>query len=184
MSRLPLAIAVIAARLRRDRRGIAAIEFAMMAGMLAVGLLNTVDLAFYMYTRMEVENAAEMGVQAAWNICTDQTTMLPATQNCAGLNTAIGNAIKGSSLGTSVTLVTGSPVEGYYCVNTYGQLQSVGSLNNKPADCSAAGNAALRPADYLQVSVTYDYAPLFPGITIMSASGITTITMTSWMRLG
>jgi hypothetical protein len=117
--------------------------------------------------------------------------MLPATVNCTtangaavNLNTAITAAIQSSSLGTSITLLSGYPAEGYYCINASGMLQSVGSLSSKPSDCSAAGNSALTPGDYIQVGVTYTYAPLFPGISVMGASGITSITMTAWMRLG
>ena len=169
---------------RRDTRGTAAIEFAGSAILLVAGLLNAVDLGYYEYRRMEVEYAAEVGAQIAWSTCSDQSTMLPATQNCPGLNTAITSAIQSTSLGTAVSLASGYPAEGYYCVNSSGALQSVGSLANKPANCSAAGNANVSPGDYIRVGVTFSYAPLFPGVTVMSVWGITSINMTSWMRLG
>jgi Flp pilus assembly protein TadG len=153
---------------RRDARGTAAIEFAGSALFLVVGLLNAVDLGYYEYRRMEVENAAQVGAQ----------------QHCAGLNAAITTAIQSTSLGTAVSLASGYPTEGYYCVNASNALQSVGSLSSKPADCSAVGNASTTPGDYIQVEVTFTYAPLFNGLTVMSASGITSISMTSWMRLG
>jgi hypothetical protein len=110
--------------------------------------------------------------------------MLPATQNCAGLNGAITTAIQSTSLGTTVKLASGYPTEGYYCVNTSGVLQSVGSLSSKPANCSAVGNSNVAPGDYIQVAVTYSYAPLFSNLTVMAALGISSITTTSWMRLG
>jgi Flp pilus assembly protein TadG len=169
--------------LRRDTRGTAAIEFAGVATLLIAGVLNATDIGYYTYQRMEVENAAEAGAQAAWKTCYDQSSMLPATTNCPGLNTAITAAVQSTSLGTAVTLASGYPTEGYYCVNSSNALQSVGSLSAKPTDCSAAGNANAVPGDYIQVGVTYDYAPLF-GITVMSAWGVKTITMTSWMLLG
>jgi len=169
---------------RRDSRGTAAIEFAIAAMFLVVGLLNAVDLGFYQYRRMEVENAAQVGAQAAWKTCYDQSTMLPATQNCSGLNTAITTAIRSTSLGTAVSLASGYPTEGYYCVNSSNALQSVGSLSSKPTNCSEAGNPDASPGDYIQVGVTFSYAPLFPGVTVMSVWGITSISMTSWMRLG
>jgi TadE-like protein len=168
----------------RDTRGTAAIEFAGSALLLVVGLLNAVDLGYYTYRRMEVENAAEVGAQAAWHTCDDLSVMLPATQNCAGLNAAIATAIKSTSLGAAVSLASGYPVEGYYCVSSSGMLQSVGSLASKPADCSAAGNPSASPGDYIKVGVTFSYAPLFPGVTVMSVWGISSINMTSWMRLG
>jgi hypothetical protein len=132
---------------------------------------------------MEVENAAQVGAQAAWKTCYDSSSMLPATQNCAGLNTAITTAIQSTSLGTSVSVADSYPTEGYYCVTSSNTLQSVGSLSSKPANCSAAGDSSTSPGDYIQVGVTFAYAPLF-AISVMSISGIKSITKTSWMRLG
>lgn len=172
------------ARWRDDRSGTAALEFALVGTFLVVGLLNAIDVGYYTYQRMTVENAAQAGAQQAWKTCNDPSSMLPATLNCSGLNAAITTAIQSSSLGTAVTLASGYPAEGYYCVNSTGMLQAVGSLSSKPSNCSAAGNSALSPGDYIQVGVTYTYAPLFPGISVMGASGITSITMTAWMRLG
>jgi uncharacterized membrane protein len=169
--------------LRRDSRGTAAIEFAGVATLLAIGVLNAIDLGYYMYQRMEVENAAEVGAQAAWKTCYDQSSMLPATINCSGLSAAITAAIQSTSLGASVSLAPGYPVEGYYCANASNALQLVGSLSVKPTDCSVAGNSNTTPGDYIQVGVTYNYAPLF-GITVMSAWGVKLISMTSWRLLG
>jgi Flp pilus assembly protein TadG len=170
--------------LRRDTRGTAAVEFAGASLLLVAGLLNAVDLGYYEHRRMEVENAAQAGAQAAWATCNVLSTMLPATQKCAGLTAAVTAAIQSTSLGTAVSLASGSPTEGYYCVNASNVLQSVGSLSSKPADCSAAGSASTSPGDYIQVGVTFTYAPLFPGVTVMSVWGITSISQTSWMRLG
>jgi hypothetical protein len=108
--------------------------------------------------------------------------MLPATENCANLTTAVTAAIHNTSLGTAISLTSGSPTEGYYCVNASNTLQAVGSLAAKPTDCSSVGRASVSPGDYIQVSVTCPYAPLF-GISLMTASGITSINMTTWMRL-
>jgi Flp pilus assembly protein TadG len=166
-----------------DRRGTAAIEFAAALLFLVIGLLNAIDMGFYEYKRMEVENAAQVGAQAAWKTCYDTSSMLPATVHCAGLNTAIAAAIQSTSLGTGVSLASGYPTEGYYCVNASGVLQSVGGLSDKPANCAAAGNSSIAPGDYIQIEVTYAYAPMFPGITVMSSWGISSISMTSWMRL-
>lgn len=167
---------------RHDRRGTAAVEFALAATLLVYALLNAVDFGYYMYRRMEVENAAEAGAQAVWKTCSDQSTMLPATTNCTGLNTVITTAIQNTSLGSAVSLASGSPTEAYYCVNASNTLQSVGSLSAKPTDCSSVGKSSVLPGDYIQVSVTCAYTPLF-SISLMTASGITSINMTTWMRL-
>jgi Flp pilus assembly protein TadG len=170
------------AKLVRNRRGSAAVEFAMVATLLMAGVLNAVDLSYYLFTRMQVENAAEMGAQAAWKAC--DPAALPATRNCPRLTAAVSAAVQSTALGARVSLLPGSPTEGYYCVDASNALQPVGTLSSKPVDCSAAGDASVQPGDYLQVQVTSVYTPLFPGISAIGATGIGSIAATSWMRLG
>lgn len=169
---------------RRDTRGVAAIEFAFVAMLLVAGLLNAVDVGRYEYQLMQVENAAEVGAQAAWATCNDPTTMLPATQNCNYLNSTVAAAIQKTSLGSSVSLASGYPAEGYYCVNASNTLQLVGGVGSRPVDCTAAGNASAIPSDYVRIGVTFTYTPLFPGISVMSAMGTTAVIRISWRRLG
>jgi len=170
------------AAIRSDQRGVAAIEFSFCAGLLSFGMLNTADVSIYIYKRMELENATQMGAQAAWKTCDPSKGYLPATTSCPGLTTAITNAVQSTSLGTKVSLQSGSPAEGYYCVNSSGALQYVSAVTSKPADCSAAGMASLQPADYIQITTTFAYAPLFPGITVASAFA-TPITKTALIRM-
>jgi Flp pilus assembly protein TadG len=168
--------------LLQDRRGVAAIEFALFGSMLCVGTVNVADIGIYIYQRMEVENSTQMGAQAAWNACTTSLTLLPATLNCSGLNSAVQNATQQTSLGKQVTLQAGSPSEGYYCLNVSNALQYVSNVNSKPADCSAVGMPGLQPADYITITVTFAYAPLFPGLTVARAFPAP-IVRTSMMRL-
>lgn len=166
--------------LRSDRRGVAAVEFAIFAGLLSFATLNVAEISRYIYQRMEVENATEMAAQAAWKNC--DWTMLPATKNCPGLSNAVKNALQSTSLGSSVSLQSGSPSEGYYCVNSSNALEYVSDVTSKPADCSAAGTPSLRPADYIKVQATFTYKPLFQGITVGDTFA-TPIIKTAWMRL-
>lgn len=163
-----------------DRRGTSAIEFSFFAVLLSLAVLNTVDVSVYMYQRMEVENAAEMGAQAAWKTC--NVDLLPAERNCPGLMTAITNAVQGTSLGSKVTLQSDSPSEGYYCVNSSNTLQYVGGIDAEPADCTAAGMPNLKPADYIKIGAQFSYQPMFSGITVAGMFA-TPITKTAWMRL-
>ena len=171
----------VARRLRADERGVAAIEFGLVATFLTFSVLNVADISIYVYQRMEVENATEMGAAAALKNCT--TAQLPATTNCAALNNAVTTAVQSTSLGTQITLQSGSPAEGYYCLNSSNALQYMSGVNSKPADCTAAGSPSLQPTDYIQVSTTFAYKPLFPGITV-SGTFTTPITKTALMRLG
>ena len=164
-----------------DQRGLAAIEFAFFASILSFALLNVTDISIYIYQRMEVEYAAEVGAQAAWKTC--DLKQLPATKNCSGLSTAVTNAVQSTSLGTRVTLQSGYPSEGYYCVNSSNALQYMSDVSSRPSDCSNAGMSNLQPGDYIKGQTTFSYAPLFPGITVASAFS-TPITKTTMMRLG
>src|SRR3954451_15816395 len=155
------------ARFRRDARGTVSIEFGVVGLMFITGVLNAFELGRFAYERMQVENAAYAGAQAAWATCNDPSSMLPATQNqnCSNLNSAVTTAIQSTSLGTKVSLASTGITEGYYCVNASGALQSVGSLTTKPANGPATGNANVAPGDYIQVNVTFSYKPLL-SITI------------------
>lgn len=167
--------------LRKDSRGLAAIEFAMIASFLAISLLQVADLALYLFDELQVENAAEMGAQAVYANCTYQ--QLPVVNNCSGWSSKVTTAVQSTELGTHVTLVAGSPSEGYYCVNSSGALQFMNATSSaKPADCTAAGVSTNNPGDWVKVRVTYTYAPMFT-FTVANLFS-TTISETAFMRLG
>jgi len=171
------------AALPSDQQGASAIEFAIFAGILCFGLLNTADISIYIYKRMQVENATEMAVQAAWKACDPDKGQLPATTSCPGLTTAITAAAQSTTLGNQVSIQAGSPSEGYYCLNSSGALQYMGAVSSAPpTDCSATGLAGQQPSDYIQITTTFSYAPLFPGVTVASAF-TTPIVRTGTMRL-
>ena len=138
----------IVVSLHADRRGVAAIEFAIFAGLLSFATLNVAEVSIYIYQRMEVENATEMAAQAAWKNC--DLTKLPATTNCPALTNTVQSAVQSTSLGTRVALQSGSPSEGYYCINSANALEYVSDVTSKPADCSAASMPNLQPVDYIK----------------------------------
>ena len=171
----------IVRNLRRDNRGAAAMEFALIGSFVAIAALNMAELAIYSRDRLQVENATAMGAQAAFKTC--DLNHLPATTNCPNLSSAVQTAVQSTQLGGRVSLQGGSPSEGYYCVNAAGSLVYVSDVSNRPADCSGVGMAANTPGDYILVQTSFTYAPLFPGITVAAIFG-STITRTAWMRLG
>ena len=104
-------------------------------------IMNILDFSLLIWAHMEVDYAAQMGAQAAYKSCSTGT--LPATTNCSGLSTTVTNAIQATSLGTAVTLASGSPSETYYCVSGT-SLQSVGAYSSppNPFNCSSAGSSS------------------------------------------
>ena len=124
-------------KLWSDGRGVSAIEFALFGGILSLAILNITDVSIYIYRRMQVENATQMGAQAAWAYCDPSqpgnANILPATTKCSalkpnpGLNAVIDTALHSTSLGTAVSRQSGSPTEGYYCANSSGALVAAGT---------------------------------------------------------
>lgn len=169
-------------RYRSEQRGAAAAEFALVLTLLTIPILNVVDLAVYSWDKMQVDNAAQVAVQAAWATC-DTTAKLPATINCSGLSAAVTMAAQSTRLGTGITVT--STTEDYYCVNTSTNvLDTVGTFpGTKPANCGSVGSASDKPGDYVLITVSYTYAPVFSAVSIASAL-TTPITRTARMRLG
>lgn len=175
-------------RYRQDEKGAAAVEFALVVTLLTVPVLNVIDLAMYAWDRMQLDNAAQMGAQAAWATCSAPTN-LPATPNsyanCTGMPAAVTQAVQSTSLGAAVTVT--STVENYYCLNTTtNALTPVGNFpNSKPANCggAAGGLTSDKPGDYVQITTSYTFTPIFPAVSIASALA-SPITRIAWMRLG
>jgi Flp pilus assembly protein TadG len=161
----PRAGAAVLRRLARAQSGSAAIEFAFVGSILVVLLLNVVDFSRMIWTQMEVENSAQIGAQAAYQTCAGGS--MPATTNCPTLASVVTTAIQSTSLGATVRLASGSPGENYYCTNE-NTLQSVGTYSSPPSpfNCSATGNASDSPGDYVSVNVTYNFTPLFAGLSL------------------
>jgi len=183
-AKLALELAERIKAISADQSGVAAIEFGIFAPLLFLALANVVDVTIYLYQRMQVQNATEVAAQAAWKTC--DLTVLPLTTDCSTLAasvTAVQNALGSTSLGTAVSLVSGSPSVGYYCVNSSNALQYVSAISSKPANCTAAGTPSLQPGYYIQVQTTYTYTPIFPGMSI-SGTFPTPINSASLMRLG
>ena len=167
--------------LRKDVRGLAAIEFALIAGFLCYALLNVADVSVFLFDKVQVNNATQMGAQAAWATC--DLNHLPASTRCPNMNSAVTTAVQSTALGNHVALQSGYPSEGYYCVNSSGALTWVSNVSSPPNNCSSVGSSSTEPADYVAIQTTYTYAPIFPGLSVASAFP-TTITYTSWVRLG
>jgi hypothetical protein len=154
-------------RLGIDRQGASAIEFALIGSIFIVLLLNVVDFAMLIWSRMQVDYAAAAAAQAAYNTCSLQP--MPATANCPTLTTVAETAARSTSLGNAVSLAGGSPIEEYYC--TSGTILTLVATypTQRPANCSgvAGSDPAAPPGDYVTVNVNYTFTPLFAGLSLV-----------------
>lgn len=144
---------VIVRRFGADRRGAAAAEFALVVMLLTIPVLNVVDLGFYAFDRMQLDNAAQMAVQAAYKVCA-QPSQVPAATKCTGLSAAVTEAAASTSLGTEVQ-VTGT-TDVWFCV----------ASNTWYASEPSSGTCASNAVDYLKVSVSYSYTPVFSAVSV------------------
>jgi len=174
-----------------ERRGGAAVEFALILGLFTVSLPSVIDLGIYAYDNMQVKYSAQMGVQAVWAAC----SQLPATDSsqCPTAQTALNAAVQKSALGSNVTV--SSVAEGYYCPGSTGALANAASngktgdfttsltsaVPSPPSSCQS-GSLTSAPGEYISTTVAYTYAPVFPQVSVASLLG-TSIQGTAWMRL-
>ncbi|HEX5380011.1 MAG TPA: TadE family protein [Phenylobacterium sp.] len=165
--------------------GAAAVEFVLWVAILVVPVFSAIDIGIYASRRMQLEIAAQAAAQAAWHLC-DKTGELPAVKNCTNLLSTMTTAAQATSLGSTVTVVSGYPIEGYYCIDNTGALQPFGTpatIGGTPTKSAATCTGTTTPpADYIQVQVSYPYSPIFSGLSL-AALLTTPITRTAWMRL-
>jgi Flp pilus assembly protein TadG len=169
-----------------DTRGAAGVEFAMWLMLMAIPIFTVVDAGFYIYQKMQVQNAVQAAAQNAFAVCKD-ATMWPATSKCgtggATLKTALSQGAQSSSLGTLVALSPGSNgeagSEAYFCANAAGALVQTGTAgkisttgantapSTPPATCSGVvAGSTVPPGDYVTANVKFTYHPIFKGASI------------------
>jgi len=185
-------ILAIASAFRRDRRGAAAVEFALWFTFLIAAVFNAADIGVYVYRRMQVDMAAQAAVQAAWHLC-DGSSKLPlttcATATGSNVLTTMQTAAQSTSLGTAVSLAAANVKDAYYCSNGSGALTQTGTAGSTTAAPSYSGNCSAvltgntqTPGEYVQVTVTYTFTPMFQGVTVASLLP-SAVSRQAWLRL-
>jgi hypothetical protein len=170
------------------------VEFALALFLLTIPILNVVDLAFYAFTWMQTQNAAQMGAQAAFSNCNNAND-LPAATTCYQTTSAdnmtlydvVAQGIQETALNGSVTL-NGNVVDGYFCSTTANVLTAVGTLGFATTDGGTIGaspvgtaptnsgtscgggfaDSSAVPGEYIQVNVTHTYTPIFGFVSVAS----------------
>ena len=119
-----------------DNRGNAAVEFALVAPMLAAALVAMIDLGIGFYEKMEVENAAQAGAEYAiargWN-ATSVANAVTASGTLAAISAtpaptqscgcASGTTVAAASCGS--TCPSGAAVGTYVTVNAQAQYKTI-----------------------------------------------------------
>lgn len=124
--------------MRGDRRGVAAIEFAIMVPTLIMMTVCTVDLGMGIYTNMQVQDAAQAGAQYA----------IVHGFDANSISTVVSNA-------TGQSGISASPAPVQYC----GCATAAGVTN---VTCGAACPAGAVSGTYVQVSTQATYTTILP----------------------
>ena len=117
-------------------RGVAAIEFSIVAPLLVLTLVGTIDAGSAIYRKMQVQNAVHAGTQYA---------MINGF-NASGITTAIASASNMS--------VNSSPAPQQFCGCP--SMSGVASI-----DCSSTCPGGSNPGTYVTVSAQGYYSTLF-----------------------
>jgi len=166
-----------ARRYARETSGMAAVEVVFWLAALVPALFNIVDLGTYVFQRMQVENAAQMGAQAAWAACES-----PPEDGCGSVdavNTAVAAALASTSLGDKVEQ-SGELEEGYYCPDpdAAAKDQTLVAVTDGTSTCASGAKAGY----YVKVVATYPYAPIIATVSLATLLD-GDITQTAWSRV-
>lgn len=172
----------------KDTRAGAALELALWVAILALPLLNVIDIGLYVFRRMQVENAGQMAVQSAWGSCDDSSEQRPVTTKCqpsgGTLETYMRSIAQGSnSLTTDITMT--APTVKYYCLNNSNSLIVVATAPTAPpSNCTSVSTASpsAKPGEYVQATVSYAYTPMFGPLSVANTFA-TPITYTARARI-
>jgi hypothetical protein len=152
-------------RLWADDGGATAIEFACLAGILAVMVLGIIDFGRGFWCRMEVQNAAQAGADwAQYNQFNCSASSSPCS-DAAQPNVPVGllNAVEYAtdlSLNDANVQVQASGWNGYTC----GCPNETGAGIQLNASCSITASPCTygNPGGYTIVTVNYTFNTLFP----------------------
>lgn len=136
-------------RLRREESGVAAVELALVAIMLAGFITPLVDLGMGTYTKMRVQSAAEAGAQYALVHGYDAPTIISVAKNA-------------TMLGTSVAVTV--PAPSCYCITS--------NVIAKPAvGCATTCANGSPPGSFVEIDTQYTYTPILAPGSPMTLTG-------------
>lgn len=152
-------LARIARRLRRDRRGAAAVEFALMATFLLGLLVPIADLGAYIYNSMQLQLAAQAGAEYAARHDWDPNGILSAMKGAApNLNLSTLDSTVPNNTNLLPYPFDASHVQVCGCVDsTTGAMTAVTCSNPRPM---CTGGMQLQSGVYYTVGVQKRYHPI------------------------
>jgi Flp pilus assembly protein TadG len=153
----------------RNQRGVAAVEFGLLATVLTILLPAATDLALAIWANQQVGNAARAGSEYAAAQCWDSTSNAVYGTCANGISTAATSATSGMNRASSVTATSTN-----YC----GNASASGVTQTCVLPCACASGPTT--GAYVSVTANTTYTPIFPVIwghntVSLSATSVTRI---------
>ncbi|MGA7386170.1 MAG: TadE/TadG family type IV pilus assembly protein [Methylocella sp.] len=140
---------VLTGHLCHNQRGVAAVEFALVATLLSFLLPAATDLALALLANQQVGNAARAGSEYAAINCWDSTTNAVSTTCASNVSTAATSATTRSG----VTATSSN-----YCGNA--SASGVTQTCVLPCACTSGPTTGI----YVSVTASTSYTPIFPAM--------------------
>jgi Flp pilus assembly protein TadG len=153
------------------RRGVAAVEFALVAPVLLMLLGGVADYGLLMNGKGQLANGIAQGVQYA--------LLQGPSVSGTTVKTIVQSAVIRSGVTAAVTVTITGPT--CYCVSSYPVALSIPSASalSSSNTCTASGSCTA-PAPFLIISASYTYQPLMPFYSKLAS---TTVSQTATARL-
>src|SRR5437763_8003963 len=145
-------------RLIANTRGAAVIEMALVAPVLALGVIGIVDVSNAYSKKLALEQGAQRAIEKIMN--TTETSTVEAT--LANEAVCQVNGMTGSTCNTSPITTGNVTVTWRYDCTVGGTVTSQTTTSSATYDTYVAGACAGTKSGYVQVTVTDTYTPLFP----------------------
>jgi Flp pilus assembly protein TadG len=148
-------------RLLADARGTAVIEMAIVAPVLALGVIGVVDISNAYNKKLGLEQGAQRAIEKIMN--TTETATVEAT-----LANEVQCQVNGSTTTAGVTTCNTRPTQTITvtwrldCTDGSGTITTQTTTDSSVYDAYACGVGTVREARYVQVGVTDKYTPMFP----------------------
>jgi Flp pilus assembly protein TadG len=171
MTRFAAAIARLL-RLRGNRAGVAAVEFAMVLPMFGLLLAGVVDLGNVLYTRFRLDsavsaaadyvevNAASVSSTGGATLASNAATIVQSSQGASWANASVvinNGPTSTVNNGTSSAGGTASGADSCYCPTYSAGTTTWGSAMSCGAACASSGTAG----KFVTITATRAYSPVF-----------------------
>jgi Flp pilus assembly protein TadG len=149
------------ARLFANERGAAVIEMALVAPVLALGVIGIVDVSNAYSKKLALEQGAQRAIEKIMN--TTENATVEST-----LATEVICQVNGTSTSGSMTTCNSSPITASNVTVTWRLDCTIGTTTTSQSTTSSATYDGYltactgAKAGYVQVTVTDKYSPLFP----------------------